>query len=142
MFNPVKYEDLNHRQKENYNFQKLASRLAGYGYNCLRLSDDWQGADLIACHIDGTFIKIQLKSRLTINTKYGGKKIHIAFRENDRWYIYPHDDLQDELLEMGLMSGTEWKEKGNYTRGVLSKRLTEHMEKYAILDPADFDLSA
>lgn len=35
-----------------------AAHLADYGFNCLRLSDDWQGADFIACHIDGNkFLK-------------------------------------------------------------------------------------
>lgn len=128
----VRYEDLTSRQQENYNFQKLASRLADYGYNCLRLSADWQGADLIALRIDDTFIKVQLKGRLSVDRKYNGKEVYIAFRQNDQWYVYPHDKLQDELLEMGLMSGAEWKEKGIYTRGVLSKSLTEHMKQYAI----------
>ena len=47
----IPYKDLNSRQKENYNFQKVAGELADYGFNCLRLTDDWQGADFIACHI-------------------------------------------------------------------------------------------
>jgi len=128
----VRYEALTAREQENYNFQKLASRLADYGYNCLRLSADWQGADLIALRIDDTFIKVQLKSRLSVDRKYNGKEMYIAFRQNHQWYVYPHDKLQHELLEMGLMSGTEWKEKGIYTRGVLSNRLTEHMKQYAI----------
>ena len=71
MFRPVAYESLNSRQKENHNFQKVAARLADYGYNCLRLTDDWQGADFMACHVDGeTILKVQLKGRLTINKKY------------------------------------------------------------------------
>jgi hypothetical protein len=49
----IAYTELNSRQKENYNFQKVAAHLADYGFNSLRLSDDWQGADFIACHIDG-----------------------------------------------------------------------------------------
>jgi len=53
MFQNVNYKDLNARQKEDHNFQKVAARLADYGFNCLRLTDDWQGADFIACHIDG-----------------------------------------------------------------------------------------
>ena len=44
----IHYKDLNSRQKENYNFQKVAGELADYGFNCLRLTDDWQGADFIA----------------------------------------------------------------------------------------------
>ena len=44
----IKYNELNPRQKENYNFHKVASALAEYGYNSMRLNDDWQGADFIA----------------------------------------------------------------------------------------------
>ena len=75
MFQPVVYGDLNSRQKENYNFQKVAARLADYGFNCLRLTDDWQGADFIACHIDGeTFLKVQIKGRMVIDRKYLGQR--------------------------------------------------------------------
>ena len=45
-FELIPYTDLNSRQKENYNFHKVAARMADYGFNCLRLTDDWQGADL------------------------------------------------------------------------------------------------
>jgi hypothetical protein len=48
IFNKVDYNKLNSKQKENYNFHKVASALADYGYNSLRLNDDWQGADFIA----------------------------------------------------------------------------------------------
>ena len=55
----IQYKQLNARQKENYNYQKLAAILADYGFVTMRLSSDWQGADLIAQHIDGeTFLKV------------------------------------------------------------------------------------
>ena len=58
----IEYKDLNSRQQENYNFHKIAADLAEYGYSCMWLNDDWQGADFIANHIDGdTFLKVQLK---------------------------------------------------------------------------------
>ena len=37
-------DELNSKQKEIYNFQKLAALLADYGFNCIKLADDWQGA--------------------------------------------------------------------------------------------------
>jgi hypothetical protein len=46
----VLYKNLNSRHQENYNFTKVASTQADYGYNCLRLSDDYHGADFIALH--------------------------------------------------------------------------------------------
>jgi hypothetical protein len=134
MLQRVKYEDLNSRQKENYNFQKVASKLADYGYNCMWLNDDWQGADFIACHIDGvSFLKIQLKGRLTIDKKYNGKEIHIAFNQDDQWYVYPHDQLQEDLLAIGLMSGSSsWSKGGSYSWPKLPIALRKHMEQYAI----------
>ncbi len=104
MFRPVAYEALNSRQKENHNFQKVAARLADYGYNCLRLTDDWQGADFIACHVDGeTILKVQLKGRLTIDKKYLGKSIHIAFFHGQDCYIYDHDAFVVHLEQNGLI---------------------------------------
>ena len=47
-FNKISYVKLNAKQKENYNYHKVAATLADYGYNSMRLNDDWQGADFIA----------------------------------------------------------------------------------------------
>ena len=72
--NKVNYKDLNARQKENYNYHKVASALADCGYDCMRLNNDWQGADFIAVHNDGKeMLKIQLKGRFTIDKKYQNK---------------------------------------------------------------------
>jgi hypothetical protein len=49
----IRYNDLNPRQKEVFNFQKVAGFLADYGFNCLKLNDDWQGADFLGYHING-----------------------------------------------------------------------------------------
>ena len=137
-FEPIEYKVLNARQKENFNFQKLASTLADYGFNCIRLSDDWEGADFIACHIDGkTFMKIQLKGRLTFQKKYKGKDIYIAFRENGKCYIYPHDELLRKKVKgqktvEGLIKNTdEWKKREIYHWYRIPKRLEELMAQYA-----------
>ena len=45
--NKVKYDELNDKQKENYNYSKVSSALAEYGYNCIKLADDYKGADFI-----------------------------------------------------------------------------------------------
>ncbi len=134
MFQRVNYEDLNSRQKENYNFHKVAAELANYGFNCIRLSDDWQGADFIACHINGdTFLKVQLKGRLTVSQKYSNKNVHIAFNSSNKWYLYPHDTLRDELLNLDLIRGSKsWDSDGEFHWPKIPKHLQAHMEKYAI----------
>ena len=39
----IAYADLSHKKKENYNFHKVSAVLAEYGFNCIKLSDDWEG---------------------------------------------------------------------------------------------------
>ena len=56
----IQYKSLNARQKENYNYHKIASALAEYGYDCMRLNNDWEGADFIAVKND-EMLKVQLK---------------------------------------------------------------------------------
>lgn len=52
---------LNSRQLEAHRFQKVSAVLADFGYQTIRLSDDWNGADFIAQHIDGSFLMVQPK---------------------------------------------------------------------------------
>lgn len=115
MFERVPYKSLNAKQQENYNFHKVAARLADYGFNSLRLTDDWQGADFIACHIDGeTFLKVQLKGRLVVERKYHGKGIFIAFIHGDSMFLYDHDRLVGHLEQSNLIGAESkgWHEKG------------------------------
>lgn len=130
----VLYKNLNSRQQENYNFQKVSAHLADYGFNCLRLSDDWNGADFIACHIDGIkFLKVQLKGRLTFDKKYFQRDIHIAFNDAGTWYLYPHDELLGLFLSMGKLTGTKsWDDDGGYSWGTLSKEIKEVLKPYVI----------
>ena len=109
---------LNARQKELRNFHRIAARLADYGFHSMWLSDDWQGADFLAVHIDGeTVLRVQLKSRLAINKKYLGKNLHIAFREKDQVFVYPHDELVEWVLERKHIddAAESWRDKGNWT---------------------------
>ena len=91
----INYADLNSKAKEMYNFHKVSAKLADYGYTCMWLNNDWQGADFIAVHIDGvTDIKVQLKGRLSFAKKYIGKEIFICFIDaNGEIYLYPHDEI-------------------------------------------------
>ena len=71
MFQRINPDELNGRQKEIYNSQKSAALLADYGFNCIKLADDWNGTDFLAHHFDGTTtLRVQLKARLTIDQKY------------------------------------------------------------------------
>ena len=118
-FKRIEFSDLNTRQKEAYNFQKVSAVLADYGYITIRLSSDWEGADFIAQHLDGTFLKVQLKSRACVSRKYENKGIYICFPHGGNWYLVPHDKVVKWLTKQtGLESETVWKDgkDRNYTK--------------------------
>jgi frataxin-like iron-binding protein CyaY len=113
MFEHIHYETLNARQKEIFNFQKLSATLADYGFNCIKLADDWGGADFIAFHVITTkALKIQLKSRITIGKKYAGKDIWIAFPHNGFWYLIEHDRLVEKIGQ-----STDWLRTPSWLTG-------------------------
>ena len=113
---------------ENYNYHKISSKLAEYGYCTIRISDDWEGADYIAQHNSGSYFLIQQKSRINFNKKYVRKnrrdKIWIAFPEyygknysNPQVFVYNHDKFFDyvtKYLNPGLIATASWIKKGNY----------------------------
>ena len=133
-FQRVRYADLNARQQESCNFQKASAELADFGFVTMRLSDDWRGADFIAQHIDGiTFLKVQLKGRLTFAKKYQGRDIHVCFPSNGLWFIYSHDELLPQVMEISGFSATvSWKKGGAYSFPRLSKKLREVLEPYRL----------
>ena len=130
----IRYADLNARQKENYNFQKVSAVLADFGFSTIRLTDDWQGADFIAQHVDGEhFLKVQLKGRLTFAQAYCGKDLHVAFEHEGTWYLYPHDDVLEVVLDGTNMGDTSlWREHGEYSFPGLSRRMSEVLEPYKV----------
>lgn len=45
--------------------------VAEYGFNRIKLADDWLGADFVACHEDGNaMLRVRLEPRLTVDRKY------------------------------------------------------------------------
>ena len=40
-------------------------------------------------------LKVQLKSRFTVDKKYLGKDIYIAFREDENIFLFDHDEAVD-----------------------------------------------
>lgn len=130
----VDYKALNSRQKETYNFHRVAGRLAEYGYNSILLSDDWLGADFIAYHNDGErFYRVQLKGRMTIDNKYVGKGLYIAFVDGDRVYVYPHDEMADRVEATGRVnSSVSWSEHRSYSWRGVSKWRQELLNEFEV----------
>lgn len=126
----VRYTDLNGRQKEIYNFQKLAGVLADYGFNCIKLADDWQGADFLAYHKDGTdTLRVQQKPRFTIAKMYMGKGLYMAFPAAGHWYLIEHDALVDLAAQhANYLATRSWQTDGKYTAAQPSAALRAALE--------------
>jgi len=127
----IKYEDLNARAKEMYNFQKVSAKLADYGFTTMWLNNDWQGADFIAVHIDGvTDLKIQLKGRISFDQKYRGKNIYICFIADGETYLYPHDVVLDQIESR--ISDRVWIDRGAWSSPNLTKENKKLLEPYLL----------
>ena len=126
------YSNLNNKQKENFNFHRLSSLIASFGFNSIRLTDDVHGADLLALSTKGDVFKIQLKSRLTFDKKYIGKDLYIAFPFGDGFYVYLHDEAL-KLFIGRFETTSSWNVKGLYH----STTKYESMAKYFINESSE-----
>ena len=123
----IKYLSLNAKQKEIYNFQKVASLLADYGFNCIKLADDWQGADFLAYnHKGNSTLKVQLKGRITIDKKYLDKDIFMSFPCDKEWYLIEHASLIKIVKQnTPWLKSDSWISHGSYSANLPSKKLLE-----------------
>ncbi len=130
----IKYESLNSKQKETYNYHKVSAVLADYGYFTMRVTDDWESADFIAMNcIDKSFIKVQLKGRLTFSKKYKNKELYITFedKKTNNWYLYPHDELL-KIFSNKPNNELSWSKEGEYSTPSLSKNSIKLLEKFVL----------
>jgi hypothetical protein len=133
-FEKIRYQELNGRQQETYNFQKVSAVLADFGYLTIRLTDDWNGADFIAQHFQTKeFLKVQLKGRLCFYKKYCQKDLYICFNDSGTWYFYPHDEVLRLVLELGLLVGTEsWDVHSGYSFPGIPSHLKDILAPYRL----------
>ena len=132
----INYNDLNARQKESFNFQKVSAILADFGYFTMKLSDDWESADFIAIHYqDKSFLKIQLKGRITFDKKYLNKDLFICFEDKvtSTWYLYPHDEVCYKFSQSrNFQNTTSWIKDEMYSFSRLSKKDISELENYSL----------
>ncbi|MDO8607858.1 MAG: hypothetical protein Q7R40_15080 [Phaeospirillum sp.] len=125
--------------REVVNRNALVSRLVLQGYNVYLPVYD-AGIDFVLHReIDDTLLKVQLKSRWTIDRKYLGRDLWIAFADANvgDWYLMPHDEMVDLGTRMGFTGQASWTEKGLYHRGPLSQAMREICEPYRLPDDAN-----
>jgi hypothetical protein len=132
-FRKTEFRKLNARQKENFNFQKVAAILADYGFVSMRLSDDWRGADFIAQHVSGKPLRVQLKGRLALDKRYRGKMLYLAFPDRGIWYLAPHDKLLDKVLRATTIGSTaSWKKRGAYSFVRVPQKVLSLIDPYRV----------
>lgn len=127
-FKRIANSDLSERQRENRNFHQLAALLSTCGFNSTPIRDEGQGSQFIAYNGESkAILRVQLKDRLTIDEKYLGEGICIAFPlgESNSWYLFPHDDVYHFF---SVNSGID---KG-FSSGSIPKFSEEYMEKFKI----------
>lgn len=90
------------------------------------------GVDLILYNEEtDDVLKVQLKSRWTIDTKYIGRGIAIAFPDRGCWYLVPHDDLVTMAEGYGFTGQNSWtKPRGAYSYAPLSRRMIEDLRPF------------
>lgn len=130
----IKYDDLNGRAKETYNFQKVSSILVEYGFATNWLNVDFESADFIAVHFNGIdILKIQLKSRVTIDKKYIAKDIWITFPIQNDFYLVPHDELVEIVgRTTNWLNSSSWIDKNGYSSQSPSSSMVEELQKYKL----------
>lgn len=130
-------EGLSPKQKENYNFHKQAAVLADYGFNCIKLTDDWEGADFLA-HRNEITLKVQLKSRTAIAKKYIEKDLYILFPLDDTdvnsdWCLIKHDILIELIAnKLDWLNTKSWVKEGIYNSSKTPKAILPDLQKYLL----------
>jgi len=124
--------------REVVNRNALVSRLMLQGYNVYLPVYD-AGVDfIIHREADDKLLKVQLKGRWTIDQKYLGRDLWIAFADaaTGSWYLMPHDEMVDLGTRLGFTGQASWTEKGCYHRGPLSHAMREICEPYRLPNDA------
>ena len=139
----ISYDDLKSPQQEVFNFQQVAARLAEYGFNCIKLADDWLGADFLAYDRGGkNTLQVQLKSRISIdNGRYKGKSLYIAFpvwtdrkHLNRDWYLIRHATVVALAKKHAKtwFTSVSWTEHHGYSSGKPNKELLAALERFRL----------
>ena len=114
------YNDLSGKEQESFNSARLKSVMTKWGYlEAFTINGDKWGADILFYRsADGEVLKVQLKGRPVLDKHYCGKDIHIAFEDkiSSTWYVYPHDELMERVLDTGRLTGTQsWDSRGGWS---------------------------
>lgn len=117
--------------REVINRNSLVSLALARGYNAFLPVYDG-GIDFILYNEEtGDTKLVQLKGRWTIDKKYVGRNVWIAFHHAGVWYLAPHDELISHADRYGYTQSKSWVERGAYTCPGLTKAQLADLAPYA-----------
>ena len=79
---------------------------------------------------DGLLRKVQLKSRWTIDRKYIGRDIWVAFPISGDWYLMPHAEMLAAAEAAKVTLTASWIKDGSYSRRRVSAAVTAQCAPY------------
>ena len=126
----------NSKQIEIYNFHKAAGVLVEYGFDCIRVSDDWEGADFLAHHKGtGETLMVQLKTCLVVDEKYNDfKDLYMCFPLDgtDNWYLIKHTRLMEIARQHApqWFESNRWKGSHEYWSYTATKEMRHALEEF------------
>jgi hypothetical protein len=82
----------------------------------------------------GEFRAIQLKERMTVDRKYIGRSLWLAWPTGDEgFYWIPHDELMQEFVKATSPNSDSWQQaEGHYSLLKLSDDWLEFLEPYRL----------
>ena len=126
----------NSKQVESYNFHKAASVLAEYGFDCVRIPNDWHGVDFLAYHSEtGQTLEVQLKTCLVIDKKYlDYEDLYMCFPidETGNWYLIKHSRLVEIVCKQtDWLYSDRWMRDGRYFSYKTNRAIKDTLEEFA-----------
>lgn len=124
------------KQVESYNFHKAASVLVEYGFDCVRIPNDWRGADILAYHSEtGQTLEVQLKTCLVIAKKYlpyEGLYMCFPLDGTGNWYLIKHSCLMEIVRKKtNWLDSNKWKKEKEYFSYKGNEALREALKDFA-----------
>jgi hypothetical protein len=80
--------------------------------------------------LDDLLFKVQLKGRWTVDRKYIGRGIWIAFRSNSQWYLVPHDRMVEHGREAHGQTASWFK--GLYHKAALPTEWDDEYDQFEV----------
>jgi hypothetical protein len=128
----IEYMRFDSRSKEAFNTAQLGAVLARSQEYLLPLRFDSNGADMLAYNPATNATRaIQIKARVTVDARYSGKNLWIAFPHwvnysQQDWYVVPHDTLVQFWGAKKVAAGRA------FSAGTPSKQLLKTLAGYRV----------